>query len=399
VPVSGRNSLASPRAGHYSINQSGNRDKGKAFVKLASANLLLAFGIAVLPLRAQLVTLPPPPDPTAAADDGVPDQRNLEGRIAAMLRAGQYDEIDRIADKARREKTRMTGGAWRLRHIYTGLAPREKSESAMNNTMTRLQLWIAARPDSITPRVALAAAYHDYAWMARGNGYANTVPEEAWKLFNARIAEAHRVLDDAAKLKATCPQWYSEMQTVALAEGWDNAKTAALFEKAVKYEPDYYYFYRSYAHYLLPKWEGKPGDAAAFAKKSADTVGGQEGDFLYFEIATEILGTEASDANVKPSELDWPRLQRGYDALGQMYGITKADLNLFARMAYRYHDAEVGKRLFAQIGDKWSRNVWKTEARFNKARKWALAGSDTGTPGLRTLPGSDPDPATTLPAR
>ncbi len=338
-------------------------------------------------MRAQLITLPPTPDPTAA-DEAPPDQRTLEGRIAAMLKAGQYDDIDRIADKARREQTRMTGGAWRLRHIYTGLAPREKSESAMNNTITRLQLWIAARPDAITPRVALAGAYHDYAWMARGNGYANTVSADAWKLFNARIAEAHRVLDDAASLKATCPQWYSEMQTVALAEGWDNAKTAELFDKAVKYEPHYYYFYRSYAHYLLPKWEGNPGDSAAFATKSANALGGQEGDFLYFEIATEILGTETSNANVKPSELDWPRLQRGYEALGQLYGATKLDQNLFARMAYRYHDAEVAKRQFAQIGDKWSRSVWKTEARFNKARKWANEEPEPAAVGLRPAPGS-----------
>jgi Domain of unknown function (DUF4034) len=338
------------------------------------------------PARAQLITLPSRPDPAATADEPTPDQRTLEGRIAGLLIAGQYDDIDRLADKARREKTRLTGGAWRLRHIYTGLAPREKSESAMNNTITRLNLWIAARPDSITPRVALAAAYHDYAWMARGNGYANTVSAEAWKLFDARIAEAHRALDDAASLKQTCPQWYSEMQTVALAEGWDNAKTADLFDKAVKYEPEYYYFYRSYAHYLLPKWEGKFGDSAAFAKKSADALAGQQGDFLYFEIATEILGTETSDANVKPSELDWPRLQRGYDALTQLYGSTNTDLNQFARMAYRYHDAEAAKRLFAQIGEKWSHNVWKTQTRYNKARKWALGPIDIGNPGLRTLP-------------
>ena len=46
-----------------------------------------------------------------------------------------------------------------------------------------------------------------------------------------------------------------------------------LFDRATKFEPEYFPLYRDFANYLLPKWEGEPGDATAFAKAAADRVG------------------------------------------------------------------------------------------------------------------------------
>ena len=334
----------------------------------------------------QLITLPPAGgDPNAGMqDDGaaaVP--QSLGGRVAASLAKGEYDQLDRIADKARREKTRAAGGAWRLRSIYSGLSAASGSATGYEDTITRLQAWIAAEPESITPRVALADTYIRYAWQARGSGEVDTVTAAGWKLFEGRIAQAKSTLDEADKLTAKCPQWYSEMQTVALAQGWEPNKAKDLFERATAFEPGYYYYYQAYANYLLPKWEGKQGQSSAFAKESADKIGGDQGDFLYFRIGTVLLGSSNNNYPVK--QLDWERLQRGYTALTKLYGMNNTDLNDFALMTWRYKDLAAATPVFAQIGQKWSKNAWKTRQRFDHAKAWALEGGPA-TPLGSTIP-------------
>ncbi len=56
-------------------------------------------------------------------------------------------------------------------------------------------------PDSITARVALAGSWVGYAADARGDGYADTVSQENWKLFKERVANAHNELIEAKKLE------------------------------------------------------------------------------------------------------------------------------------------------------------------------------------------------------
>ena len=56
--------------------------------------------------------------------------------------------------------------------------------------LARLEKWRAQYPQSITVYTTLAATYVNYAWQARGNGYANTVTDEGWQLFRDRIHQA-----------------------------------------------------------------------------------------------------------------------------------------------------------------------------------------------------------------
>ncbi len=79
------------------------------------------------------------------------------------------------------------------------------------------------------------------------------------------------------------------MQQLAIAQGWNRSQARQLLDQAVAFEPDYYHYYREHANYLLPKWYGEPGEAEAFAEEASNKVGGQEGKFVYFEIASLIM--------------------------------------------------------------------------------------------------------------
>jgi hypothetical protein len=341
-----------------------------------SSIVSLAFGFVLLPVAAAAELAPQPqrlvqPGAGAAAESRMAEEsvvvRELKASLADYLLHDKYDEIERVADKIRTDKTRLDGGGWLLKQLYFGL------EAANGTTpeehITELKAWIAVRPQSITAHVALAKAYTSYAWLARGGGYGETVTAERRKRFTERIAEAKRALDESANITPMDPEWFAEMQTIALAQSWDAERSAALFDKAVTFEPTYFYFYKYYANYLEPKWDGKPGEAAAFAKKSADGVGGPEGDFLYFHIAMVVLA--ASNGNVDASQMDWVRLQRGYQAQRDLYGIVSFDRNQFALMAWRFRDRAVAGPIFREIGDKWSKEVWGNRTRFETAREWA----------------------------
>jgi hypothetical protein len=159
------------------------------------------------------------------------------------------------------------------------------------------------------------------------------------------------------------------MMVVGLAQSWDERRLHDVFERGVQFEPEYFYLYKQYANYLLPKWDGKPGDSADFAKRYANKLGGDPGDMLYFQIATELI--RVGDGNFPVKEMNWERIQKGADLLVAKYGQNKKINNQLAFMAFKYKDAAAARKQFAVIGDEWARGVWKDRQRFDRARDWS----------------------------
>jgi len=298
--------------------------------------------------------------------------RLYRAEINALLARRAFAELDQAADSARASKERLGGGAWKLYVFYDVVAMADAGQRVVDQLwlqrLALLQDWVAADPSSVTARVALGYAYQGYAWAARGGGYANTVPDAAWKLFGTRIAQAYSTLLEADKLPAKCPHWYFVMLLVARDMCWSKEEMRALFERAVAFEPSYYHYYREHASDLLPKWGGEPGEAEAFAEESYNRIGGRQGAFIYFEIAT-VLYCLCND-NPQPT-LSWPVLEEGFAEIEEQYGATLLKLNRFAMLAYLYQDREVASRTLARVGDNWEPKVWVHRATFDQARSWA----------------------------
>ncbi len=230
--------------------------------------------------------------------------------------------------------------------------------------LTKLQSWIASDPGSPTPRIALAQAYLDFAWKARGHGLAKTVTEQGWVLFGQRVQSAKAALEEARGVSEDRPEWYVAMQAVALTQGWPRKQVDALVQTALAHDPGYYYIAQAEVNYLLPKWYGKPGDAEAYAAQVADAVGGREGDATYFLVASRVNCCRSTEAPA----LDEARVQRGFAALDQLYGSTNRELNEAAFLALRAGDTAAAQTLFARIGNDWSAGVWGSKARFDASR-------------------------------
>jgi hypothetical protein len=288
--------------------------------------------------------------------------------VRNLFNEESFDQLDEIAGNVRAQKSRFTGGAWKLHDLYFALqepGSLTATDATWNAHFQRLQRWIARNPASITPRVALAAAYLRFAWKARGNGSADKVTAEAWKLFGERVNKAQDVLAQSKSLSTKDPEWYRTMQTVALAQGWDHKQAEQLLAEANSLEPAYYYFDEAYANYLLPKWYGKPGESEEFAQTIAERIGGAEGDSIYFKVA---LSLNCCKARAQAPGISWDRVKQGFASLERLYGSTNYERNALAFMAVRQGDREFAQQLFARIGDNWNEQVWRSKDKFEGSR-------------------------------
>jgi hypothetical protein len=296
--------------------------------------------------------------------------------VRTLMRQQNFDELDRMADEARRGKPRFAGGGWKLYQIYSSLATMSRRASQLTDSdwrehLERFQKWVLQKPESITARVALAEAYENYAWFARLPGLADAVTREGSDLFSARMKLARATLEQASGLKQQCPHWFYVMQEAqfALNEG----DPISLLKQAMACEPSYYYYYSTDVRYLLPKWYGKEGDAAKFAATVSDQIGGSEGDFIYFQIAAG-LNHKGEEERTAVRKMDWARIMRGFLAMERQYGISDLRLNQIARLALSFSDPIIGHEMLTRLGDNWSPGVWEEREFFDNSKDWANRG-------------------------
>ena len=309
------------------------------------------------------------------ASSNIHSDQQYMNTVSQMLHDEAYAEIDCLADRARQNRERFPGGVWKLHILYSGLeqaaaAPQHATQEDWQLQLARLQTYVDARPKSVTARVALAQTYLNFAWNARGSGYSDSVSGSGWRLFEERTAKARQILSEASSQSAKCPEWYLTMQGVAQNQSWDASDARALFEEAYKLEPQYYYYSRMLANYLLPKWSGEAGETEQFAEDIANRIGGDEGDYVYFQIANYLICGCGDDLH-----FSWTRVVRGFKASEKLYGASMLNLNLIAYLAVHMSkpDPVVADNAMVRIGDEWDEGKWGNREQFESMRQWAAA--------------------------
>jgi hypothetical protein len=288
-----------------------------------------------------------------------------------LLTKEKFAEIEKLLADLRAQKTRASDGLWALSGIYNDahIAGKDVVDADFEAELALMRKWQAAIPDSITRPVVEAEILTKYAWKARGGGYAPTVTDNGWKLFNERIASARQILDEATSLPARCPHWYAVMQTIATAQGWPRSDYDRLFAEAIQREPSYETYYFKKAHYLLTRWHGRPGEAVAFLDESLSLH--PAGAEIYARIAWSQIHLFGGDF-FKESGYSWEKTQAGFEALISRHPAGK-NIQAYAFFACRMKDRELAKKLFEQNADAAPYlPVWRTRAYFEQCKRWAL---------------------------
>jgi hypothetical protein len=186
--------------------------------------------------------------------------------------------------------------------------------------------------------------------------------------------EAAKVLAAAGRLREKCPVWWDICQRIALAQQWNREKYDELFESAVRFDPYYTAFYANKNVYLLPRWFGEPGECAAFAQKSADRLGGEEGDILYARLLWRLHALDVFDTNciVKEAGVSWPRIRNGLEAILRRHPDSFEAASELCYLCGQQGERERMRPLFVQIGPFVDTSVYGQRPRFLQDRRMAF---------------------------
>jgi len=166
-----------------------------------------------------------------------------------------------------------------------------------------------------------------YAWDARGSGFASTVSEEGWILFNERLTKARAIYEEEIKNSNVSPNphFYDWSRSLALGQNWSNHKFYKELCVPVIEQYPWYFKNLKFISHLLPQWGGRLGDPIRLFNQVANDLPEQYADEYY----ARCFLTSANCFEIVPSLIDFERLKRGVlnifeKEFGSSYLITNA---------------------------------------------------------------------------
>jgi hypothetical protein len=286
-----------------------------------------------------------------------------------------YDALEKLAGEGRSAEDAWPEGDWKVVPVYVGLElADDQADSAWLARQKALEAWGQARPESITARVALARHLVNYAWKARGGGYANTVSDAAERLFEERLHQAALVLNEAKALKEKCPVYWTTIMKIARGLGVTKEQFDHIFQEAIQAYPDYAPIYIQRGTFLLPRWYGEGDEWVADLSKTADKLGGARGDIIYAQTAWALKGySDKKNIFEDYTNLSWERIDRGWTALEKKDSDSLEAIHIHAHMAGLAGDGPAARKYLMKTGGKVTLNAWVSKGEFIDFANWAIA--------------------------
>lgn len=303
---------------------------------------------------------------------------------AFHLRGNQqdFDRVERLFQRLRRDRAVMTNGDIPLDMAYMFLTcPDNADEKGWQAHFARLERWKKARPNLATPLILEGHSYLFYAGELRGHSPAAKLPEQDAKQFHDRLAKARASLEAAAKLIQDDPTIYRHLLNIARAEGAPRSEAEKWFQKGTAVDLKYYSLYEGMALYLLPRYQGKPGEVEAFALAQADKLGGDAGTDVYLRIA---LRADIDDPQTLKN-FSWERLKQAVPLIAKRYPHSPLYLNLVCRAACVAGDRAQAATLFRTIRNMRAEQLWESLEEFEKYQRWSSPSEVARTEETRTL--------------
>lgn len=303
------------------------------------------------------------------------DQQQLTRECRKLLKAKEYDAIDKKINQLCDSRESYPNGRWRVDLLYMEFCDPPGGKKAAAEDWQQLtdaiQEWAKACPNSANARIALAEAYVGFAWKARGGGFADTVSKEGWNLMEQRLKLAAQALKEAEALKSNNPRRWAVTLLVGLGSHMKKENYQAIVNEALSKEPTYETVLCEQINYLLPRWYGAEGEWEKTIAKAADRLPGSEGDKRYARLiwsatSLRVIGNPFEDANA-----DYARAKRGFQILLKEHPNSLAVLSRYCLVAVLGSDKGEAAELFAKLDGRMTKSVWHSKKYFRKCREWA----------------------------
>jgi len=293
--------------------------------------------------------------------------------VGSALCGEQFDLLETLAAELRKYKPIDKSAENMLEEFYAGLITvrQWKSPACQANFAKLMGNWRKAYPQSPAPLIALADAEVDYAWQARGSGYARSVTEDGWRGFREHLKKASVLLEEAGAMDVKDPAVYATMIQVAMGQSLGDDETRAFYDKGAAIDDTYVLLHKNYLYSLLPKWGGAPGAAESFIEEVSKKEDKEAGDRMYAALISRLAAQNMENPGIV-SSLSWSRAEEGFQLLEKKFPDTDFYLNRHCFIACAFQDQKRAKELFAQIGENPNYDAWQDGAGCYKAcKRWA----------------------------
>lgn len=250
-------------------------------------------------------------------------EESLKSQAAALLRAGDFAQFDRVATQLRDSSERTPAGTWKLSMFYSGIwraGSRDPNDPAWTRLEAAAERYLAEHPNSPTAVVLEAKVLIEHAAVYRGDGYASQVPQSHWAPFRSYVAATLRVLDRDREPGAADPEWYAIYVWALNLRDAPGQEVLAFTREALERYPQYDPIHYRAARALLPKWHGSKALMQQYLALALDRTRAIEGTQIYGRVMFNL----ARNSNRPLEELteigaQWAPFKASYEEILRAY--------------------------------------------------------------------------------
>jgi len=339
------------------------------------------------------VVAPPVFDPPVAESDDKndgPAMRHMLGcRAQQWFMAGDYESLESSMNQSMESLQDLPDGSSRYEGLVGGLIDLFRfggltPDIAFGHTAD----WRRRTKSSTMADLVEAIVLTEWAWSARGGGYANSVTSQNMAVYTYRTEMAAAALDDLADRATNNPLWYTLSLDVGLDQSKDKEKLREVFDRGLTKAPQYRPLYRRMLRILMPRWGGSYEEVDKFINQIYAQTVKARGYERYAELYSTYARLEGDELNLfADTSAFWSGMNTGYLGLLKRYPKSDSVLNSFANLACRADDTATYNRLRGMVGKRFSATAWSAKYSIEACdKKLAAAGELPDSPAPAASP-------------
>lgn len=331
----------------------------KVFLAVALVGLQ---GLAPAQLQAE-------PAPLPLAD-------TIESRTFVALWRGDLDEIERLYAQARTNTQRSQEGSYAACLFARGLARKRQGEELADfeAKLAKTLEWTRRRPESPLAHAIHVEALVDLAWFYRGGGYANTVSEQSFEEFNAKLNEA--LAYTQAHLDVMRKESFYTRPLLAVLRGLNVGveQQMEMARKAMRNEPGDECIYLRVVDSLVPKWGAGPEQLEAWVRESMRGLPEAAALMRYARLYDSAAANGYQQSLFKGSLARWPLMRDGLRQILHESPDSRHWKNRLAYFACMVSDREVAEPALEAIEADPKFDAWGSAGQrtYQACKRWAL---------------------------
>ncbi len=231
----------------------------------------------------------------------------------------------------------------------------------------------SAYPKATEPLVLKAKMYVNWAWQARGSGWANTVTPQGWTDMADRLTIANQAIAKSYANDPNDAEGPTQMLSVELGQGKGRPIMEMWYTRAMTANPDGYEACSKKLYYLEPKWYGTPQEMIDFGRQCVKD-GNWWGHipFVLVDAHQEVAEMVPNSSMYYQQAAVWMDVQSVYQPFLERYPEADWAKTAYVKWACRCNQWKTAVMLFDELGDRANVNEFNGKATYDYWRRKRL---------------------------